>query len=115
MPSTNPGAHDPSDVEAVKRHPPSGIRPDGTPKDPPPVPQTRRRSLVRRTTRRYLVLLGVAAVMVAVAVIGLAIGGDEETGRTVIFTGVGLIGALLALAATIWRGKVGDDLDEAKL
>lgn len=115
MPSTNPGAHDPSEVEAVKHHRPSGVRPDGTPEDPPPVSQTKRRRLVRRTTRRYLVLLAVSAVMVATAVVGLAIGGDEETGRTVIFTGIGLIGAVLALGSTVWRGKVGDDLDEAKL
>ena len=115
MPSTNPGAHDPSEVEAIKRHPPEGVRPDGTPEDPPPVPRKRRQRLVRRVTRRYLVLLAVAAMMVVTAVTGLAIGGDEETGRTVIFTGIGLIGAVLALGSTVWRGKVGDDLDGAKL
>ena len=115
MPSTNPGARDPDEVEAIKRNPPEGVRLDGTPEDPPPVPAARRRRLVRRVTRRYLVVIGVAAVMVATAVIGLAIGGDEETGRTVVFTGIGLIGAVLALGSTVWRGKVGDDLDETKL
>ena len=70
---------------------------------------------MRRVTRRYLVLLVVAALLVVTAVTGLAIGGDEETGRTVLFTGIGLIGAVLALGATVWRAKVGDDLDEAKL
>lgn len=115
MPSTNPGAHDPSEVEAIKQDPPEGLRPDGTPEDPPPVPPTKRRRMVRRVTRRYLVLLVVAALLVVTAVTGLAIGGDEETGRTVLFTGIGLIGAVLALGATVWRAKVGDDLDEAKL
>lgn len=70
---------------------------------------------MRRVTRRYLVALAVGALMVVTAVTGLAIGGDEEAGRTVIFTGIGLIGAVLALGATVWRGKVGDDLDETKL
>lgn len=115
MPSTNPGAHDPSEVEAVKENPPEGLRPDGTLEDPPPVPLARRRRLVRRVTRRYLIVLGVAALMVVTAVTGLAIGGDEETGRTVVFTGIGLIGAVLALGSTVWRGKVGDDIGETKL
>ena len=79
MPSTNPGAHDPSEVEAVKENPPEGLRPDGTLEDPPPVPLARRRRLVRRVTRRYLIVLGVAALMVVTAVTGLAVGGDEET------------------------------------
>lgn len=118
MPSTNPGAHDPDEVEAIvsgEQELPEHVRPDGTLDDPPPLPQAKRRRLVHRVTRRWALLLVVAAVLVVTAIVGLAVGGDDRTGRTVLFTAMGLIGALLALASTVWRGKVGDDLDEAKL
>ncbi|GAA1748889.1 hypothetical protein [Aeromicrobium alkaliterrae] len=95
--------------------PASRVRDDGTLEDPPPIPPARRRRLVHRVTLWWGLVMLVAVALVATAVVGLAIGGDDQAGRTVVFTAAGLVGAALALIATIWRGKVGDDLDEAKL
>ncbi|WP_229054603.1 hypothetical protein [Aeromicrobium sp. Leaf350] len=91
------------------------IREDGTLEDPPPVPPAKRRRQVRKVSWWWAGAMLLAVVMVATAVIGLAIGGDNTASRTVPLTAVGLIGAAIALISTIWRGKVGDDLDEAKL